>query len=285
MEVKTIGVVGSGVMGAGIAQVAAGAGFDVILQDIQNENLSKAQKSIENFTAKSVEKAKMTEAERTTMLSRLQYVTDLEAVRADLIIEAVPENLELKHQIFRIIESNNAPEAILATNTSSIPVTQIAACLKRPERCVGMHFFNPAPLMRLVEVIAGERTEPQVVDLIIELSKKMGKVPAVAKDTPGFIVNRVARQYYLESLKILEENIASFEDIDAIMKASGFKMGPFELMDLIGIDTNHEVTKSIYNSFFQEPRFRPSRIQQKKVEAGLWGRKTGKGFYNYTENK
>jgi len=281
MKIQTIGVIGSGVMGSGIAQVAATAGYTVIVQDVQTDMLARAQKSIESFTEKSVEKAKMTAEARLAVLARLSYVTELPQVQADLIIEAVPEHLSLKHDIFKVLEQNNTEHCILATNTSSIPITQIAACLTHPERCVGMHFFNPAPLMRLVEVIAGERTNPAIVDLIIELSHKMGKVPAVAKDTPGFIVNRVARQYYLESLKILEENVASFEDIDAILKATGFRMGPFELMDLIGIDTNHEVTKSIYNAFFQEPRFRPSRIQQKKVEAGLLGRKNGKGFYDY----
>lgn len=281
MQIKTIAVIGSGVMGAGIAQVAAGAGFDVVLHDAKAEALAKAQKNIETFTAQAVEKKKSTEEARAALLSHLRYETDLFAVTADYIIEAVPENLALKHELFSILEKNNGKETVLATNTSSIPVTQIAACLQDPTRCVGMHFFNPAPLMRLVEVVAGERTDPFVTQITFDLAVKMGKTPAIAKDTPGFIVNRVARHYYLESLKILEEGVASVEDIDGIMESAGFKMGPFKLMDLIGVETNHEVTKSIYNGFFQEPRFRPSRVQQKKVEAGLWGRKTGKGFYTY----
>jgi 3-hydroxybutyryl-CoA dehydrogenase len=280
-DIKTIGIAGGGVMGHGVATVAAQAGYSVILYDLWADTLKKAQAHIERFTAKSVEKGKLDEAGREQLLGRIVYTSDVEQLGGELILEAIPEKLDLKQELFATLEDNLPPETIFATNTSSIPVTQIAAGLKDPSRLVGMHFFNPAPIMKLVEVVAGEATAPELPPLIAELARKLGKVPAEVTDTPGFIVNRVARFFYLESLKLLEENAASAGEIDRLMEASGFRMGPFRLMDLIGIETNHSVTQSLYESFYHEPRFRPSRIQQKKVEAGHHGRKTGRGFYAY----
>lgn len=272
-------------MGHGIAIVAAQAGYRVCLYDIADDLLQDAKQKIERFTEKSVEKGKITVEERQAMLGRIRYQTELEQVEADLAIEAAPENIGIKQELFEYFEEKYNGEVILATNTSSIPITKVAAGLKYPQKVVGMHFFNPAPIMKLVEVISGVETEPEVAQVISQLAEKMGKSPSIVSDTPGFIVNRVARYYYLESLKILEENVAGHEQIDALMESTGFRMGPFKLMDLIGVDTNHDVTQSIYSAFFNEPRFRPSRIQEKKVQAGHHGRKRGQGFYTYGEKK
>jgi 3-hydroxybutyryl-CoA dehydrogenase len=280
-NIKTIGVLGSGVMGGGIALVSAQTGYTTLLFDPYPAALEKARAYIEKFTQSSVDKGKLTPLERAQILDNITYTADLEQVRADCIIEAVIEKIEVKWDLFQRLEQFNAPDTLLLTNTSSLSVTQIASCLKAPERCGGMHFFNPAPLMKLVEAIAGYQTSESTLNAIEALALKMGKTPARVADIPGFIVNRTARHFYLESLRIAEENIASIEEIDKILEATGFKMGPFKLMDLIGVDTNHQVTQSIYAGYFQAPRFRPSLMQQKKVEAGHWGRKSGKGFYTY----
>lgn len=280
-NIRKVGVIGAGVMGNGIAQVAAAAGYEVILNDLSQEALDKALRQIKSFLDKSVEKGKLSAEECNATLNRISVTTDIQAVQADLIVEAILENLNIKQELIAKLEAVNGAETILATNTSTIPITRIAAKALRPQNIVGMHFFNPAPLMKLVEVIAGEMTKPEVAEAIFEVSQKMGKKPVHVKDEPGFIVNRVARPYYLEGLKIYEEKVADFQDIDALMEATGFKMGPFRLMDLIGVETNHEVTKSLYEAFFQETRFRPSRIQQKKVDARQFGRKNGRGFYVY----
>lgn len=280
-HIRTLGVIGAGVMGNGIAQVAASAGYQVILHDLRAEALEKAIKQITDFLSKSVEKAKLTESEKSDILSRISCTTEIKEVKADLIVEAILENLSLKQELIATLESVNADHTIIASNTSTLPITRIAAKALRPGNIVGMHFFNPAPLMKLVEVIAGEMTRPEIAETVFQVSEKMGKKPVHVKDEPGFIVNRVARHYYLEGLKICEENVAGFQEIDALMEATGFKMGPFKLMDLIGVETNHEVTKSLYEAFFHEARFRPSRVQQKKVDAGQFGRKNGRGFYEY----
>lgn len=280
-QIKTIAVIGSGVMGSGIALVAAQSGYNVILFDIRQDLLDKAKKSSESFLSKSVEKNLITAEQKAEVLGRIRYTTSPDDLKAEFIIEAILENLELKQEVLKKVEALNEGNCILASNTSTIPITRIASGMKHPANVIGMHFFNPPTLMKLVEVIPGVATGDDVGKLTFALSEKMGKKPVFVKDEPGFIVNRVARHYYLESLKLLEEGVASLETIDSIMENSGFRMGPFKLMDLIGVETNHEVTKSLYNAFFQEPKFRPSRIQQKKVDAGHFGRKTGQGFYSY----
>ena len=280
-QIKKIGIIGAGVMGRGIALVAANAGFEVVLQDINADTLEKSKAYFDSFLTKSVERGKLTAEEKPKVIARIHCTTNFDDLVADLFVEAILENLELKQEILSKLEAQNDEDCILTTNTSTIPITRIAAGLSRPQNFAGMHFFNPAPIMKLVEVISGEMTPPALGELIYELAEKMGKKPVHVKDEPGFVVNRVARHFYLESLKILEEQVADHESIDRLMESSGFRMGPFKLMDLIGIETNHEVSKSLYNAFFQDEKFRPSRVQQKKVDAGAYGRKTGKGFYQY----
>lgn len=279
--IKTVGIVGAGVMGLGIAQVCAMAGYKTLLFDVNADAVAEAFEHITRNLDKGIEKGKLTKEDKTNALEKLHAVENIRDMQADLIIEAVLEKLDIKHQIFQTLEKTNSPDTILATNTSSIPITRIGAKLRHPERLVGLHFFNPAHIMKLVEVIAGAATDDKVVSTAKAFAEKLSKKAIVAKDAPGFIVNRVARHFYVESLLVAEEGIADFESIDKLMEASGFKMGPFRLMDLIGIDTNFSVTTSMYDAFWQAPKFRPSRIQQQKVDSGQWGRKKGKGFYNY----
>ncbi|NOS55892.1 MAG: 3-hydroxybutyryl-CoA dehydrogenase, partial [Cyclobacteriaceae bacterium] len=229
-----------------------------------------------------VSKSKISESQKTTILAHLSIAHKLEDIKADLVIEAVVEKLDVKQQLFRVLE-NNSKGSILASNTSSLSITEIAAGLKNPERFVGLHFFNPAALMNLVEVVRGTSTDDSVVSIMMDFSKSLNKTAVLVKDSPGFIVNRVARHYYVEALKLLEEGVASHEQIDRLLRNAGFKMGPFELMDLIGMDINFAVTSSLYQAFHQDPKFRPSRIQQQKVMAGHLGKKTGRGFYDYTK--
>jgi 3-hydroxybutyryl-CoA dehydrogenase len=279
--IKTIGVVGAGTMGQGIAQMAAMAGYTTLLYDMSQDMLTKALAQIKSNLDKGIKKGKVSPKEKKLALERLHLINDLDEVKAEFIIEAIVENLEIKRDLFSKLEDINAADTILASNTSSLPITRLANGMKRPDRIVGMHFFNPAHIMKLVEVIRGASTSQEVLDITVKLATEMEKVPALAADSPGFIVNRVARHFYVESLKILEENISDVSGIDKILRASGFKMGPFELMDLIGVDTNFSVTESMYHSFHYDPKFRPSRIQQQKVDAGHHGKKSGKGFYDY----
>ena len=281
MNIDTLAVVGAGTMGLGIAQLGIQHGLPTILFDFNPEALEKAQVAIAAGLGKLVEKNKLTAGARDAALARLTLTTDLSTVQADLIIEAVVERLDVKHQLFQELAALNKPTTILASNTSSLPITQLAAPVPHPERVVGLHFFNPAPVMALVEVISGVATAPAVADAVEALARRLGKTPVRAADAPGFIVNRVARHYYVESLKLVEEQVASLEVVDELLEASGFKMGPFRLMDLIGVDTNFSVTSAMFASFHQEAKFRPSRFQQQKVDAGHYGRKTGRGFYNY----
>ena len=284
---KHFGIVGAGTMGSGIAQAAALSGVDVILYDINDTVLRQALERVKQDFRKGVNRGKLTQEQTTEAFGRIHPRTKLSDLRhCELVVEAVIEDLMVKKDLFRHLETDTKPTTILATNTSSLSVTAIASVLRHPERAVGLHFFNPAHIMKLVEVIKGQQTSPEVVQQTVEFAKQIGKTPVVAKDTPGFIVNRVARPFYGEALRLLGENVASVEQIDRIVKdGAGFPMGPFELMDLIGIDINFAVTQSMYEQYFGEPRYRPHPIQKRMVEAGQIGRKSGQGFYKYEETK
>lgn len=268
-------------MGSGIAQVFAMAGFDTLVYDLQTEAVERAEKSIHKNLSKAVEIGKLDEAGKAKALSHLTFTTVFADLKADFIIEAILEKLDLKIDLFNRLAAQNESNCVFATNTSSIPITQIAAKVEHPERVVGVHFFNPAHIMKLVEIISGAHTGETIAQTCYQLIKQIGKTPVMAKDAPGFIVNRVARHYYVEGLKTLEEGVADHAQIDRLMENIGFKMGPFRLMDLIGVDTNFSVTSSMYQLFHQDGKFRPSRIQQQKVDAGHHGRKSGRGFYSY----
>ncbi len=278
-----IGVVGAGTMGAGIAQVSTQAGFETVVYDVCQEFIDKGLGRIRSFIQRNREKGKLTLEQEKQILARLRGSLKLEDLsEACLVIEAAPEKIELKREIFQKLDSLCAPETLLATNTSSLSVTVIAAAIKHPERAIGMHFFNPPPLMALVEVIQGTQTLPESIQKAVELVRKMGKTPVCTKDTPGFVVNRIARPFYNEALRILGDGDVNVETIDRIMKEAGkFRMGPFELMDLIGNDVNFAATSSLYEASFHDPRFRPSPIQHRMIQAGHLGRKTGMGFYKY----
>ncbi len=277
-------VVGAGIMGAGIAQVAAQAGHRVFLYDQREGAAAKARTQVGEALAKLVAKGKLAQAQVDATMDRLQPVDTLEQARgATLAVEAIVERLEAKRALFAQLEGLLADDAILATNTSSISVTAIAAPLRHPGRLVGMHFFNPVPLMALVEVVSGLRTDAAVAARIEQLARDWAKVPVHARSTPGFIVNRIARPYYAEALALLQEQAARPEALDALLRAAGFRMGPCELMDLIGHDTNFSVTQSVFEANFFDRRFTPSLVQRELVEGGLLGRKSGQGFYAYPQ--
>jgi 3-hydroxybutyryl-CoA dehydrogenase len=282
-EIKSVAVIGAGTMGQGIAQVSAAAGYATKLYDLDETLSSKALESIKANLSLLVSKNKISEDSKVSTLARLSVEKNISSLKADVVIEAVVEKLAVKQNLFLELEKINEGKAILATNTSSIPITQIAAVLQNPSLCVGLHFFNPAPVMKLVEVIMGEATAQEVAGKMRTFSLSLGKNPVMVKDSPGFIVNRVARHYYVEALKLLEEGVATHAQIDALLRSAGFKMGPFELMDLIGVDVNLAVTTSLYDSFNQAHRFKPNPIQQQKVKDGDLGKKTGKGFYEYAK--
>ncbi|MFO0989768.1 MAG: 3-hydroxyacyl-CoA dehydrogenase NAD-binding domain-containing protein [Alphaproteobacteria bacterium] len=279
----TVAVIGAGTMGAGIAQVAAAAGHPVLLYDVAAGAVAKGIAGVRAGLDRLVERQKMTAGERDALVGRIAPVEKLDGLAgAALVIEAVIEKLAVKHEIFAALEQVVKPEAILATNTSSLSITEIAAHLRHPGRVVGMHFFNPAPVMALVEVVTGVATAPEAAAAVFDTAKAWGKAPVYAKSTPGFIANRIARPFYGEALKLLEEGAADAATLDAILRdCGGSRMGPFELMDLIGIDVNFLVTKSVWEAFFNDPRYQPSLLQQEMVAAGRHGRKTKRGWYDY----
>ena len=279
-----VGVLGAGTMGAGIAQVAAQAGYDTLVYDVSQEFIDRGLDRIKQFLKGGRERGKITAEQESGTLARLSSSLKLEDFAGcGLIVEAVPEKLELKREVFQKLDAITPPDALLATNTSSFSVTAIAGAAKKPERVLGLHYFNPPPLMALVEVVQGERTSADAIERAAALMRGMGKTPVRAKDTPGFIVNRIARPFYNEALRILGDGEAGVEAIDNVMKGAGFRMGPFELMDLIGNDINFAATESLYHAFFEDARFRPSPIQQRLVQSGNLGRKTGRGFYDYAK--
>jgi 3-hydroxybutyryl-CoA dehydrogenase len=280
---RQIGVIGAGTMGGGIAQVAAAAGFLVLLYDISDVILERGIGRIRDILQRSTQKGHMPARESAEILARIRPTLHLEELApAETIIEAAPEVLNLKQDLFKKIDRIARSQTMLATNTSSLSVTVIGCETQHPERVVGMHFFNPPPLMQLVEIVKGDRTAQKTAEEAEALVRAFGKTPVQVKDTPGFLVNRIARPFYNEALRLVSEGIAPIKQIDRIVREEGrFRMGPFELMDLIGIDINLSVTESLYDSFFQEPKFRPSPLQDRMVQSGQLGRKTGTGFYDY----
>jgi 3-hydroxybutyryl-CoA dehydrogenase len=282
---KTIGVLGAGTMGAGIAQVAAQSGHKVVLVDLNTDQLEKAKSNLAKTLSKLVEKGKIVDSQKIEIESNIRYTSKIiDFSSCGLIIEAIVEDLAVKHKVFESLEKVVAEDCILASNTSSLSIASIGGVLKKANRVIGIHFFNPAPLMPLVEVIPAVQTDQSTRDEAVDLMNSWGKTVVVCKDTPGFIVNRVARPFYGEALRIYEEGIADFATIDwAMTEIGGFKMGPFTLMDYIGNDVNYAVTASVFEAFYYDPRFKPSFTQKRHSEAGYYGRKTGRGYYDYSE--
>ncbi len=280
-----VGVIGAGTMGSGIAQVAATASCVVKLYDTNTDALDKAKTSLDKILSRLVEKGRINDDEKLRIQTNITYVSSLKDLSdSDLVIEAIIENLEIKKKVFQELEEYVSKKCIIASNTSSLSIASIAASLKKPKRCIGIHFFNPAPLMKLVEVIPAIQTSEKILNKTIEVIDSWGKTVAVAKDTPGFIVNRVARPFYGEALRIYEEGVADFATIDWAMKSlGGFRMGPFQLMDFIGNDVNYTVTETVFKAFYYDPRYKPAFTQKRFAEAGYLGRKSGKGYYNYAE--
>ena len=284
-DIKQVGVVGAGTMGIGICEVAANHGQKVVLFDVNQEQAQNALKKLQERLMKRAFRGKITKQQVNDIIGRIELVDDLAHFNTcDLVIEAIIENLEIKQELFQKLEIITSSLALLASNTSSISITAIAAGMKDPSRLFGLHFFNPAPVMKLVEVISGLQTSPEYLQPAKAMCKAWKKIPVKANSTPGFIVNRVARSFYGEPLKMLQEQLASFYHIDAVMtEAAGFRMGPFALMDLIGIDINYAVSQTVYQAMFNDPRFRPSLIQGEMVNANTLGKKTSQGFYNHQD--
>lgn len=283
MKYQTIGVIGSGTMGSGIVQLAAIAGCNVVMFDANPPAAQSAFEKIKKSWAALVEKKKISQEEVHHSISRIKIGNSLNDFKdCDLIIEAIIEDLAVKKELFKSLEEICKPTCILATNTSSISITSIASACKNPAKVIGIHFFNPAPVMPLVEIIPGLATDNNITTDAVAIIQSWKKVTVLAKDTPGFIVNRVARPFYGEAIRIYEEGIADFATIDWVMKElGGFRMGPFELMDFIGNDVNYKVTETVWQQFFYDPRYKPSLTQKRLYEAGFWGKKTGRGYYNY----
>ncbi|MBC7875385.1 MAG: 3-hydroxybutyryl-CoA dehydrogenase [Ferruginibacter sp.] len=281
MIINTICICGAGTMGRGIALAAAQSGFYTLLYELNPSVLENAKNDIEKNLQALVVKGKLTGEETEKIKHRIRYTDDIHTCLADVFIEAIIEKPELKIALFNQLAELNHSESIFATNTSSLSVSKIAAGIMSPQRVIGMHFFNPPTIMKLVEVVQTPYTNTQTTDTIVELVKQMGKVPVICLDAPGFIVNRVARPFYIESLRLVEEKITNYTQADALLEASGFKMGPFKLMDLIGNDINYAVSCSLYDQLDHPGRLKPSPVQKAKVEAGHLGRKTKKGYYDY----
>jgi 3-hydroxybutyryl-CoA dehydrogenase len=284
MEIKKVGVLGAGAMGNGIAQLAAQIGCEVVMRDIEDAFVERGMKSIDRFLSKSVEKGKLEAKEKDTIMGRIKGTTDMADLKdVDFLVEAVLEDLDLKKKVFKELDELCRPEVILSTNTSSMSITEIATATSRPDKICGMHFFNPAPLMRLVEIIRGYYTSNETVATATELAKKMGKVTVeVKKDSPGFIVNRIMTPHFLEAIKMLEEGIATAEDIDtAVKNGLNYPMGPFELMDLTGIDIAYHVTEYFHKELNQELKWIAPTLMKSMIKAGKLGRKTGAGWYDY----
>jgi 3-hydroxybutyryl-CoA dehydrogenase len=283
---KNVGIIGAGSMGIGIAQIASTSNCNVFIFDQNKSACQQALKKLEKVLTRLIEKGKISPIKKDSILSNIKIVESLESMKdSDLIIEAIVENSAVKKEIFCQIESVVSNDCVLATNTSSISITSLASCLKNPIRFIGIHFFNPAPIMPLVEIIPALQTNGKLVKEIHQLLLNWNKKPVVAKDTPGFIVNRIARPFYSEALRIYEEQIADFKTIDFAMKhIGGFRMGPFELMDFIGNDVNYAVTESVFKAFYYDPRYKPSFTQKQYADAGWHGRKSSKGYYDYGDN-
>jgi len=284
MEIKKIGVIGAGAMGNGIAQMAAQIGCEVILRDIKEEYVERGMKNIDRFLSKSVEKGKLEAAQKDTILGRIKGTTEMSDLKdVDFVIEAVIENLDLKKSVFKELDELCAPHVILASNTSSMSLTEIAAATNRPEKVCGMHFFNPVPIMKLVEIIRGYSTNDETINITTELAKKMGKITVeVKKDSPGFVVNRIMIPHMLEAIKIVEEGIASIEDVDIAVKGGlNYPMGPFELMDLTGIDICYFVSEYFYKELNKESKWVSPNLLKTMIRANKLGRKTGGGWYDY----
>ena len=280
-KLARIVVCGAGTMGRGIAQLAAQSGFETVLYDVHEPILESANAAIKENLNSLVTKGKLSEENKNGILHRILFSNRIEDCKADLIIEAIVENLTFKIDLFNRLSLLNSPKTIFATNTSSLSVSLIAEGVAHPERLAGMHFFNPAPVMKLVEVVKGISTSNETIQSVFSIAHELGKTPVLCKDFPGFVVNRVARPFYLESLRLIEEGYSEFSTIDALLESAGFKMGPFKLMDLIGNDINFAVSCSVFEQLGEPPRLKPSRIQEEKVIRGELGRKTGRGYYEY----
>ena len=280
-----VGVIGCGTMGSGIAQVASTANCEVVLYDLNEGALEKSKVALAKVMARLVEKGRQTDDGAKAIQERITYSTTLDALKgADFVIEAIVENLEIKHKLFQSLEALVSKDCIIASNTSSLSITSLAACLQQPERFIGVHFFNPAPLMKLVEIIPAVQTSAEVLEKTKNTIDAWKKVTVTVKDTPGFIVNKVARPFYSEAIKMVEEGTADVATIDwAMRELGGFRMGPFELMDFIGHDVNYIVTETVFKAFYYDGRYKPSFTQKRLSEAGYLGRKSGRGFYNYAD--
>lgn len=280
-QIKKVCVCGAGTMGSGIAQVCAASGYSITLFDVDNAILQKAKNKIEEDIQKLVEKQKINEERKKIILEKINFTTDINACTADLIIEAIMEKIEAKIFLFQQLEAMNGDETVFASNTSSLSITKIAGGLKRKEGLIGLHFFNPAPLMKLIEVVKTDYTNEAIIPLALDFVRSLNKTPVICKDSPGFIVNRVARPFYIESLRMVEESKINFETVDRLLEEKGFKMGPFRLMDLIGNDINYAVSCSVYEQLNRPERLKPSAMQKEKVEKRELGKKAGKGYYEY----